>query len=113
VSAFGLVMHRGRAAELTLDAVRWLSERGHEVRLSHEEAAALGLPDLGVPEAKLAVGLDVILSLGGDGTMLRAVQLAAPEGVPVLGVNLGQLGYLTTVEPAGLRVALKRFLSGA
>jgi NAD+ kinase len=113
MSAFGLVMHSARAGELALDAIRWLSERGHEVRLSLEEADAVGHPELGVPETKLAVGLDVVLSLGGDGTMLRAVQLAAPEGVPVLGVNLGQLGYLTTVEPAGLRVALKRFLAGS
>jgi NAD+ kinase len=44
--------------------------------------------------------------------MLRTVDLVSPDGVPVLGVNLGQLGYLTTVEPAGLRRALSRFLAG-
>ena len=44
-----------------------------------------------------------MISLGGDGTMLRAVDLAYEAGVPVLGVNVGQMGYLTEVEPARLR----------
>ena len=45
------------------------------------------------------VGADVVLSLGGDGTMLRAVDLAADEDVPVLGINLGRLGFLTDLSP--------------
>ena len=52
------------------------------------------------------------MSLGGDGSMLRTVELVAPEGVAILGVNLGQLGYLTEVEPAGLLDAVERTLSG-
>ena len=56
--------------------------------------------------------LDLAVSLGGDGTMLRTVDLVSPAGVPVLGVNLGHLGYLTAVEPDGLRDALRRFLAG-
>lgn len=113
MSSFGLVMHRGRAAELALGAIDWLTERGHEVRLEAEDAVALDRPHLGVEVAKLAVGLDLLLSLGGDGTMLRAVDLAAVEDVPVLGVNLGQLGYLTELEPTGIRMGLKRFLAGS
>src|SRR5690242_8565820 len=49
------------------------------------------------PAASLAAGCDVVLGLGGDGTMLGALRVAAPERVPVLGVNLGRLGYLTEV----------------
>lgn len=113
MSAFGLVIHRGRASELAGSAIDWLLERGHEVRLETDDAVALGRPQLGVEDDKLAVGLDLLLSLGGDGTMLRAVDLAAAEDVPVLGVNLGQLGYLTEIEPAGIRMALKRFLAGS
>ena len=113
MSAFGLVVHLDRAVDLARDAIAWLGERGHEVRLATAEAEAVGHPELGVPEQKLVVGLDLVLSLGGDGTMLRAVDLAAPEGVPVLGINLGQLGYLTEVEPGKLRMALKRFLAGS
>jgi NAD+ kinase len=54
----------------------------------------------------------VAVSLGGDGTMLRTVALVAVGEVPVIGVNFGQLGYLTDVEPTGLRGALERFLAG-
>lgn len=113
MSAFGLVVHRDRATDLAIDAITWLGERGHEVRLGVQDAEAVGHPELGVDDDQLAVGLDLLVSLGGDGTMLRAVDIAALEGVPVLGINLGQLGYLTEVEPSGLRMALKRFLSGA
>ena len=52
------------------------------------------------------------VSLGGDGTMLRTVEMVAPFGVPVIGVNVGHLGYLTEVEPVGLYDALERFLAG-
>ncbi len=52
------------------------------------------------------------VSLGGDGTMLRTVALVAEADVPVIGVNFGQLGYLTDVEPEGLRSALEHFLAG-
>jgi len=57
-------------------------------------------------------GLDLAVSLGGDGTMLRTVDLVADAGVPVLGVNLGHLGYLTEVEPASLDDALLRWEAG-
>lgn len=58
------------------------------------------------PEASLAVGCDVVMALGGDGTMLGALRLAAPHDVPALGVNLGRLGYLTEVDAAHLEAAL-------
>ncbi len=106
-------MHSERGADLAEGTVRWLLDRGHEVRMSQRDADQIGLPELGGPDDKLAVGLDLLLSLGGDGTMLRSVAIAAPEDVPVLGVNLGRLGYLTEIEPSGIRMALKRFLSGS
>jgi len=58
------------------------------------------------PKASLTAGTDVVLALGGDGTMLGALRLAAPDGVPVLGINLGTLGYLTQVDAADLETAL-------
>lgn len=113
MSAFALVLHRDRAGDLARSTTEWLRERGHEVRLSTADADLVGDGESGVAPEDLATGVDLVLSLGGDGTMLRAVDLAAPEDVPVLGVNLGQLGYLTEVEPAGVRMALKRFLAGS
>ncbi|MFZ1994315.1 MAG: NAD(+)/NADH kinase [Solirubrobacteraceae bacterium] len=65
------------------------------------------------PEASLAEGCDVVLALGGDGTMLGALRIAAPHGVPVLGVNLGTLGYLTEIDAAHLGGALAALERGA
>lgn len=113
MSAFAFVRHPDRSVELARSTATWLLERSHEVRMSPTDASAVGLPELAVPSAELAVGVDLVVSLGGDGTMLRAVDLAVTEDVPVLGVNLGQLGYLAAVEPGGVRVALKRFLAGS
>jgi NAD+ kinase len=115
VATVGITLHheRGQAVELALDAADWLEERGHEVRLPVHDAGLVGRPELGFAEATFARGLDVALSLGGDGTMLRTVGLVAGEAVPVIGVNVGQLGYLSEVEPSGMRMALKRFLAGS
>jgi NAD+ kinase len=115
VAVVGILLHheREQAAELARDAASWLGDRGHEVRLPLRDAGVAGLSALGVAEEDLATGLELALSLGGDGTVLRTVDLVASEGVPVVGVNVGQLGYLTEVEPPGLRMALKRFLAGS
>lgn len=113
MSAFGFAIHQDRAAELARSEISWLIDRGHEVRLVTHDAEIVGRPDLGFEPESFPIGLDVVVTLGGDGTMLRGAMLAADEGVPLLGVNLGQLGYLTEVEPSGMRAALKRFLSGS
>jgi NAD+ kinase len=108
-----LVHHeRPQAATLALDTVKWVSERGHSLRLPPDDATICGFPELAWPEAQLGDDLGLAVSLGGDGTMLRAVDLVADGGAPVLGVNVGQLGYLTEVEPDELRSALARFLAG-
>ncbi|HEX7119696.1 MAG TPA: NAD(+)/NADH kinase [Longimicrobiales bacterium] len=67
-----------------------------------------------VPEAGVfrADGVDLMLTLGGDGTLLRGARLVAPHHTPVLGVNLGYLGFLTSVAPDELRTALERVLAG-
>ncbi len=107
-----LVAHhqRAEAAVLARAAADWLAARGHRAWLTPEDAAALGAPDLlGEHPAGAA---DLVVSLGGDGTMLRAVQMLDGAAVPVLGVNVGLLGYLTEVEPQAMTAALERFLAG-
>lgn len=114
MAVFTLVLHplRPQARALGAEAVAWLRERGHRVVVPKED----GVVDLGdvqsAPSDDAVTGSDLAVSLGGDGTMLRAVHMAAGVGVPVLGVNLGQLGYLTSVEPPRLCEALERFLAG-
>ena len=102
----GFIVHSQREAALLLakETAEWLSEHGHRADILQTSAD----PD----HLQAPPGLDLAVSLGGDGTMLRTVDLVCDEGVPVLGINLGHLGYLTAVEPAGLRSSLSRFLDG-
>lgn len=110
-----ILLHHERpeARALAVEAVEWLTARDHEVRLPIHDAGLIGRPDLGVENSGVADGCDVAVSLGGDGTMLRTVDLVAAKGVAVLGVNVGQLGYLTDVEPSELFDALERVFQGA
>ncbi|HVA43770.1 MAG TPA: NAD(+)/NADH kinase, partial [Acidimicrobiales bacterium] len=110
-----LIVHPGRAeaVDLATRAVEWLSARSHQAVVTEEDARLSQLPGVKVaPEAEAVAGADLAVSLGGDGTMLRTVQLALEAGVPVMGANLGQLGYLSSVEPARLCEALEKYLAG-
>ncbi|HEX7276661.1 MAG TPA: NAD(+)/NADH kinase [Acidimicrobiales bacterium] len=113
MAAFVLVVHprRPHAGEYARKASAWLAERGHSVMMQEEDAALLGMAELGAAANDLTGPVDLVVALGGDGTVLRAVRLVAERGIPVLGVNLGRLGYLARVEPDQLTVALERFLA--
>ncbi|CAN5847793.1 hypothetical protein BH23GEM6_BH23GEM6_15280 [soil metagenome] len=86
------------------------------------EAQAMELafePDLCPPDYRLLdltpesiADLDLLITLGGDGTLLRGARLVARHGVPVLGINLGHLGFLTAVGPAELESALQHVARG-
>jgi NAD+ kinase len=108
----GIVPHPQRASAYAGRAAQCLADAGVQVRVPAPDAAAVGLPDLAHDLESFATGLDFVVSLGGDGTMLRTVDLVAAEGVPILGVNLGQLGFLTEVEPPQLEESLRRALAG-
>jgi NAD+ kinase len=114
MATIAFVIHHDRpeASLVAAETVFWLESLGHGACLPTDDAIRTGLDALGVTDGDLAARSDVVVSLGGDGTMLRAVALVAEHDVPVIGVNFGQLGYLTDVEPDGLRVALERFLAG-
>ena len=110
----GLLFHTGRpsACRDACALARWLVSIGCEVRLPPDAAEASGLHDLACDDADLPVGLDLAVSLGGDGSMLHSVARVADHGVPVLGINYGSLGYLTTAESTEARRALERVLAG-
>lgn len=65
-----------------------------------------------VSEAELPSAIDMAVSLGGDGTMLRANDLVGDHGIPVLGVNLGRLGFMTQFDPAGAPESIRAALAG-
>jgi NAD+ kinase len=64
------------------------------------------------PAAKLAAEANLMVAIGGDGTMLHAARLASPHAVPVLGVNRGRLGFLADIGPQDLRDRLDEILAG-
>jgi NAD+ kinase len=99
----GLVAHRDRA-----DAQQ-LAARAEERLRACDVAVRRWDGEDGV---EFSDGLDLAISLGGDGTMLLTVDLVYESGTAVLGVNVGHLGYLTEVEPAELDAALDRLLAG-
>lgn len=124
MSSVLLVAHHDRveAGALARVAADWLRERGHQPWMMPADAAPLGLDELAADHDP--GDADLALSLGGDGTMLRTVQLlshqtgtttptATPTAVPIIGVNVGLLGYLTEVEPDAVCPALDRYFSGA
>lgn len=108
-----MVPHRSKpaAVELARATIEWLESNGHQVVVPEEDARATGLARWAAMDGA-AEACELAVSLGGDGTMLRAIELMSPFGLPVLGVNFGHLGYLAEVEPSGLREALERFFRG-
>ena len=97
-----LVTHTGReqAVEVARDAHRLLTGAGMQVRLLGGEAEELRLDPAEIvddPE-KAANDVELIMVLGGDGSILRGAELARPHGTPVLGVNLGHVGFLAEAE---------------
>jgi len=77
--------------------VAWLTERGCAVALDREAAAIFPGAGTGVPRAEVVAWSDLVVVLGGDGTILSAARLIGSREVPILGVNLGGLGFLTEI----------------
>ncbi|MDQ7792978.1 MAG: NAD(+)/NADH kinase [bacterium] len=92
--------------------IAWLEERGIPVRLTVPTALAAGRPDLQLELPGDESQVDLLMVLGGDGSLLGAARLVASSGLPLLGVNLGRLGFLTEIELPDLWTALPSFLSG-
>jgi NAD+ kinase len=109
----GIVAKRNQPKALALARrlSAWLRRRRRKVLLEAEVAEALGLPD-GVSKQEMMAHADLVIVLGGDGTMLSVARHSGTRRVPVLGVNLGGLGFLTDVRPEEIFPALERVLGG-
>ena len=112
MTAVAVVAHHERleAAQCARTAIEWLADHGHEGWVVPDDAQVLGLTEM--LSERPVDSADLVVSLGGDGTMLRSVRLLDGAPVPLLGVNLGELGYLTEIEPPELTDALERFIAG-
>jgi NAD+ kinase len=102
-----------RVAEAVAVLLPHLTTRGVEILVSQQ--AGPGAPTTGVtrvPEGKLGERADLLIAVGGDGTLLHAARLVARHAVPVLGVNRGRLGFLTDVMPQELVASVDAALRG-
>jgi NAD+ kinase len=113
IGRIGIVGHpRYAALDATLDrAIAFARQRDIEV-LVHPELLAPGGPSVERLEVDALNGLDLLVTLGGDGTLLRGARAVAPFRVPVLGVNLGHLGFLTSLAPEELEWGLEAVVTG-
>jgi NAD+ kinase len=109
-----LVVHTGRPAAIRVARLvsARLADAGIAVRVLAPEAFDLGIEAAGVvpASAAAATGAEMVLVVGGDGTLLRAAELARPAGVPLLGVNLGHVGFLAEAEPEDLPTAAEHLV---
>ena len=109
----GLVLHpRSDPTMVAERLTSWARSHGKQVIADARDAGRLPADVEPVSTAELVDQADALISLGGDGTMLGALRLVAARPVPVLGVNLGNLGFLVEVEPHELDDALDRLESG-
>ncbi len=90
----------------------WLEQRGIEVLLDRESAGCLAGAARALPREEIPGRADLLIVLGGDGTLLAAARLLALKDVPILGVNLGGLGFLTSVTREEMYPVLEQMLSG-
>jgi len=102
---FILKPDKSEAGVLLEELVPWLRAQGHVPVVTAEDQISPAGCEV-VPEDELGAAIDLAVVLGGDGTMLRAARLVADHGRPVLGINLGQLGFLVGFAPKHAKQAL-------
>lgn len=108
----GIIGKSGRPepAEIAKGIVTWLRERDAEVFVDMETSQPLGIK--GYLRSEIPQLVDLVLVLGGDGTMLSVARLVCEKGIPILGINLGGLGFITEVQRTEVYQALERVFSG-
>jgi NAD+ kinase len=113
IKTVGVVIkpHAPNIESILRDLMQNLEKRKIDYILEDVAARKLLLKE-GLPREQLPALVDLIIVLGGDGTLLSIAQLAAQSGVPVLGVNLGRLGFLTEVPTDEIYVTLDSFIEG-
>jgi NAD+ kinase len=109
-----IVTHTGRpgAVSTATGMIQQFHSAGMEVAVLPAEAGALGGSGVLVADGEHpAAGCELICCLGGDGTILRGAELGRPTGVPVLGVNLGHVGFLAEAEREDLQLSVERVVA--
>lgn len=113
VSVVGIMAKPGveRAAEVVPELLKWLAGRGIQARCDQETAAYAGNVN-GMPRQDVPAGTQLVIVLGGDGTLLSAARAVGSREIPIFPVNLGGLGFLTAITVDDLFEELDRALRG-
>ncbi len=107
IRSLGMVLHPRRdSAEAVTTILGWAAGRDVTVFGLADEIGRLDCTAVAVTAEAMAAEADLLVGLGGDGTVLRAMRLSDPHRAPVLGVNLGKLGFLAEVDIPDLAAAL-------
>jgi NAD+ kinase len=101
-----------KAREVACRLLGLLEMKGAAARLEPSMAEELGRPDLGRPLEEFAREVELVFVLGGDGTLLGVARQLARHRLPLLGFNIGHLGFLSEAEPDNLATAVDRVLTG-
>ncbi|MCJ7789054.1 MAG: NAD(+)/NADH kinase [Candidatus Atribacteria bacterium] len=114
LNSVGLVINyeKEKAKEITNWIVDWLSFKKIKVYVEGDKDKGIRRKDFSCTNEKFFNSVDLIISLGGDGTLLRAAKIAATDGIPIFGVNLGGLGFLTQIGIDNLEIFLEKIYQG-
>lgn len=114
VKRLGVLCHptRESAPPLLRSILEWAEKRRIDVKLDETMAKRIRRPRLGVPRTEMAGLVDMVVVLGGDGSILESVRAFAADGLPVAGINLGHLGFLTLGEAQQAEAILERLRLG-
>ncbi len=105
-------MEKDNNLELTKNIAEWLINNKIDVFLNYVIASKLGKAELGFKSDEIYTNADAIIVLGGDGTLLSIARQSAPYDIPLFGINLGHLGFLTEVEATDMYPALEELING-
>jgi NAD+ kinase len=110
----GLILKKqeDRVRSVVGEVVPWLQIRGIEVFIDSASASQCPVDATFVQPEELVRHVDAVIVLGGDGTLLYAARLIGANGIPILGINLGSLGFLTEVKLDEMFSAIELLISG-
>jgi len=110
MNRFGIIAHTKKPAaeRVARQIIEWLKRKGLHYCVSGNLANLITDAECRVPPEKLPEQVDCLLSLGGDGTMLSSARVVGYLGLPIFGINVGSLGFLTEIVPQEVSAALEK-----
>ncbi|ARU62229.1 NAD(+) kinase [Tumebacillus avium] len=114
MKVIGLLVNHTKpmAQDVARRLIEIIEKHGAAARIDEKTAETIGRDDICLPQSEFADHVDLLFVLGGDGTILGFARQFAKTGLPLLGINIGHLGFLSEAEPQDLEDSVKRVLDG-